>query len=136
MPMKGELYPSNWNVIALAVKDAAGWQCTVCGRPCRKPGEDIDAFIARSYTHGWWGQPVTGLSPETWSAFVKEAPVRFVLTVMHLDHNPANCATDNLRAACSGCHLRYDAEHHAKNAAKTRRRKAEEAGQRKLIEIE
>lgn len=136
MPMQRDLYPPDWDAIALAVKEAAGWQCVVCGRPCRKPGEDIDAFIARSYERGWWGRPVTGVSLSDWERIVKETPVRFVLTVMHLDHNPANCDPANLRAACSGCHLRYDAEHHAKNAAKTRRRKAEQAGQRKLIETE
>lgn len=37
---------------------------------------------------------------------------RRVLTVAHLDHTPENCARDNLRALCSVCHLRYDAEHH------------------------
>ena len=28
---------------------------------------------------------------------------------------------ENLRALCQRCHLRYDAKHHAKNAARTRR---------------
>ena len=41
------------------------------------------------------------------------------LTVAHLDHNPANCSPDNLRAMCAPCHLRYDAKHHAE----TRKRK-------------
>lgn len=41
------------------------------------------------------------------------------LTVSHRDHNPANCAADNLRALCAPCHLRYDAKHHAE----TRRKK-------------
>ena len=34
---------------------------------------------------------------------------RDVLTVAHLDHNPANCEAENLRALCAQCHLRYDA---------------------------
>jgi 5-methylcytosine-specific restriction endonuclease McrA len=46
---------------------------------------------------------------------------RVVLTVAHLDHNPQNCADDNLRALCQRCHLTYDARHHAQNAAITRR---------------
>lgn len=41
------------------------------------------------------------------------------LTVAHLDHNPENCADDNLKAMCAPCHLRYDAQHHAE----TRRQK-------------
>ena len=46
-----------------------------------------------------------------------------VLTVMHLDHTPENCADDNLQAACQKCHNAYDAPHRRKNAAKTRRAK-------------
>ena len=44
---------------------------------------------------------------------------RRTLTVAHLDHDPANCRRENLRALCAPCHLRYDAKHHAE----TRRRK-------------
>lgn len=44
-----------------------------------------------------------------------------VLTIAHLDHTPENCADDNLRAWCQRCHLTYDAKHHARNAAQTRR---------------
>lgn len=32
-----------------------------------------------------------------------------VLTVAHLDHQPENCAPENLRALCQRCHNRYDA---------------------------
>jgi 5-methylcytosine-specific restriction endonuclease McrA len=44
--------------------------------------------------------------------------------VAHLDHDPANCAPENLRALCQRCHLRYDRFEHGRNAAETRRRKA------------
>jgi hypothetical protein len=37
---------------------------------------------------------------------------------MHLDHQPENCAEENLRPACQACHLSFDSEHHAE----TRRR--------------
>ncbi len=43
-----------------------------------------------------------------------------VLTVHHLDHDPSNCDPDNLIALCTVCHLRADAQHHARNAAITR----------------
>lgn len=46
---------------------------------------------------------------------------KVILTVAHLDHQPENCADDNLKALCQRCHLRYDAEHHQRNAASTRR---------------
>ena len=44
-----------------------------------------------------------------------------VLTVAHLDHTPENCADENLKAMCQGCHLHYDRKHHAETAYRTRR---------------
>jgi hypothetical protein len=53
---------------------------------------------------------------------------RTVVTVAHLDHNETNCALSNLRSLCAPCHLAYDAAHHAKNAAATRRAKRASVG--------
>lgn len=58
---------------------------------------------------------------------------KVVLTVAHLDHNPQNCADENLKALCQRCHLRYDIEHHKKNSANTRHKKILERGQFELI---
>ena len=44
---------------------------------------------------------------------------RRTLTVAHLNHLPEDCRPENLKALCAGCHLRYDAKHHAE----TRKRK-------------
>lgn len=92
MPIRPEnrrLYPPDWPAISRAVKRRAAWRCQ--GSPaypdCRAP-------------HGQ-PHPVTGS--------------QVVLTTAHLDHNPANCADDNLRAWCQRCHLTYDAPHHARN---------------------
>ena len=38
-------------------------------------------------------------------------PVPFVLTVHHLDFNPANCDEQNLVALCQRCHLRLQQRH-------------------------
>ena len=54
---------------------------------------------------------------------------RVVLTTAHLDHNPANCSDDNLKALCQRCHLRYDSHMHALHAAITRRQKLIASGQ-------
>lgn len=35
---------------------------------------------------------------------------RFVLTVAHVNHVESDCRPENLVAACSVCHLKYDAE--------------------------
>ena len=35
-------YPDNWDEIAFAVKEESVWQCEMCGKQCRKPGEPFD----------------------------------------------------------------------------------------------
>ena len=50
-----------------------------------------------------------------------------VLTTAHLDHQPENCDPANLKAMCQGCHLRYDAPHHAETRRETRTRELAQA---------
>lgn len=42
MPMQRELYPDDWEEIAMAVKEEADWKCEECGMQCRRPGEPFD----------------------------------------------------------------------------------------------
>ncbi len=44
-------------------------------------------------------------------------------SLYHMDEYPENCADENLKAWCQRCHLTYDAKHHARTAAATRRRR-------------
>lgn len=85
MPIRAEnkaRYPKDWKQISLARRSAAGNCCE--GSPaypdCRAEN----------------GKP----HPETGS--------KVVLTVAHLDHQPENCAPENLRAWCQRCHNTYD----------------------------
>ena len=41
--------------------------------------------------------------------------VKIVLTIHHLDHDPANNDPSNLRALCQRCHLMLDGPHHRIN---------------------
>jgi hypothetical protein len=34
-------YPSNWDALALACKNRAGWHYEVCCRQCRRSGESL-----------------------------------------------------------------------------------------------
>lgn len=52
---------------------------------------------------------------------------RRTLTVAHLDHDPANCADENLKAMCAKCHLRYDAQQHAETRRRNRNGKKAQA---------
>jgi len=102
MPMDRALYPARWDEISLAVREDAGWRC-----------EGSPAYPDCRARHGQ-PHPVTGS--------------RVVLTVAHLDHNPANCERSNLRAWCQRCHLTYDAPLHAQHAAETRTRQGARGG--------
>jgi hypothetical protein len=52
----------------------------------------------------------------------KWAKGKVVLTVAHLNHTPEDCRDENLKAMCQRCHLRYDHDHHQRNAYATRRK--------------
>ena len=102
MPIRPEnrsRYPPDWRSISLEVRGRAWWVCE--GSPAYP-----ECFAANGSAH-----PVTGST--------------VVLTVAHLDHTPENVGTvgdrPNLKAWCQRCHLTYDAELHARNAAERRR---------------
>lgn len=85
MPIRPEnraRYPRDWKVISLQVREAAGWRCE--GSPAYP-----DCRAANGEPH-----PSTGS--------------KVVLTVAHLDHQPDNCARENLKAWCQRCHNTYD----------------------------
>lgn len=94
MPVDWSKYPENWKEIADRIKSEADYQCEMCGKQCRRPGEPFD-------TH------------------------RRTATTAHCNHDPMDCRDENLVCACAPCHLRHDAKHHARNASKTRKAKAD-----------
>lgn len=75
------------------------------------PTDWADISLAIRTEAGWlceacgaaWGEP----HPITGS--------KVVLTVAHLNHNPADCRRENLKSLCARCHLRYDAPLHRWN---------------------
>ena len=103
MPMNRNLYPKDWEAIALQIKQTANWECEECRRPCRKKGESKTEFRHRL--------------PSQHQAEFDEKPQRFTLTTSHQDHDPSNCNVANLKALCSVCHLRFDAQHHVETRA-------------------
>jgi len=126
-PSEKARYPKEWPEISRQVRDAAGHRCEFCGVENYALGAWIGDKWHTAHPKG------TGLRDnprrgEMFPCYHGESVVwatvrRIVLTVAHLDHTPENCDRDNLKALCQRCHLRYDAKHHAKNAAATRRAK-------------
>lgn len=111
-------YPVDWPAVRLRILERAS-------HACEWPG--------CAAAHGQW---VLRDEADLESWFTCEAidetvdnyppgfrPVLVVLTIAHRNHDPADCCDANLAAWCQLHHLRYDARHHARNAAATRRAK-------------
>lgn len=107
MPIKPEnraRYPKDWKAISQRIRARSGGRCECdgeCGLHRTNPGPRRCAE-----THG---------QKATW------AKGTVILTVAHLNHLPEDCRDENLKAMCQRCHLRYDSQHHQKNARETRR---------------
>lgn len=129
-PSEKARYPKDWKAISLEVRERDGHRCAWCKVP-------NGATVLRSAEGDIYIDPPSGevFCAETGDAlgycrgseFPAGRMVRIVLTVAHLDHVPENVGEPgnrpNLVALCQMHHLRYDAKHHAKNAAATRRAK-------------
>jgi hypothetical protein len=61
----------------------------------------------------------------------KWANGKVILTVAHLNHQPEDCAPDNLKAMCQRCHNRYDT---VERRAGIRQRKDALSGQQLLFQ--
>jgi 5-methylcytosine-specific restriction endonuclease McrA len=130
MPIKPEnrgRYPSNWKEIRQKILDRAGHHCEKCGARnntviARGEGDDEGTFLSDDL-YVYDAESGESLGRRRASDYCVGKMVKVVLTIAHLDHTPENCEPENLRAWCQRCHLRYDAEHHAKNARITRRAK-------------
>lgn len=104
MPIRPEnraRYPADWKAISAAIRARAGDRCE-CEGECGRG------------THA-------GRCPNVQGGEAYGTGSKVVLTTAHLDHTPENCEPANLRSMCNGCHLSYDAEHHAQTRARTRR---------------
>jgi len=129
MPIKPEnraRYPKDWPQIRERILDRARHVC------------EFEGCNARHRQLGYWRDDKWVPLPRTLRdagfdragqlVACSDGPdlkiIMIVLTIAHLDHTPENCADGNLRAWCQKHHLRYDAKHHAQNAAATRRARA------------
>jgi hypothetical protein len=118
MPIRTEnkdRYPENWAAIVLAIRQRAGDCCEGCGvrnhlvikrisDGWRTPGAQEWEMIHSKVRHGQM----------SFSQSLKfHGFIRVICTTAHLDHQPENCAMENLRFWCQKCHNSYDAKHRA-----------------------
>lgn len=97
-PENRSRYPRDWPAISRSIRVRSGGQCECageCGLHHERRCEE---------RHG---------DPARW------ARGKVVLTVAHLNHDPADCRPENLRAMCQRCHNRYDQPHRRANARRT-----------------
>lgn len=106
MPFDRSKYPKNWREIRVEIMARAQNQCECmgeCGLHRTTPGP---RRCCEQHMHK-----------------AQFANGNVVLTIAHLNHDTTDSHPDNLKALCQRCHLRYDADLHARNAAATRERK-------------
>lgn len=111
MPMDRKRYPEDWEAISRRIRERAGGRCE-CAGECGhdhsiEPTGDPAAWGYRCNARDGRPNPVTGRT--------------VILTVAHLNHTPADCRPENLRAMCQRCHLSYDRPRHLATQARNRR---------------
>lgn len=135
MPIRPEnrkRYPAHWPDIRERILKIAGQRCEHPGCSARNYSVgfwELENGIYRWVAH--WGQ---NDNPRTYAEALSVAaelhwnrseegpkPTVIVLTIAHLDHQPENCADDNLAAMCQRHHLAHDADHHRQTAYMTRK---------------
>lgn len=123
MPIKREKrrrYPASWERLRMIVRARAGEVRDGAGRilvPCRCEGT---AFTPDCGAVNGEPHPVTG--------------TRVIIQIAHLCHDESCERVPHLKALCQRCHLRYDRQHHAETAEKTRIKKRREAARRQTAE--
>lgn len=128
MPIKPEnkaRYPTNWDEIRSSILERANNCCEQCKVPngiriARGTGPFAGTFqMANAEVYD--AETGEHIARVRMSEYQVKNMVTIVLTIAHLDHQPENCAPENLRALCQMHHLRHDAAHHAETARATRR---------------
>ncbi|MDN4521385.1 hypothetical protein QYF68_26705 [Mycolicibacterium austroafricanum] len=127
MPIRPEnrhRYPPDWRQISDRIRfERAGRMCECrgeCGRDHIGDDTEIACQAWLTEPHGVVSEVESGRCTAVHLWPNPRTGSKVILTVAHLDHTPENCADENLRAMCNGCHLRYDREHHAQTAQRTR----------------
>lgn len=154
MPIKPEnkgRYPADWRDISARIRfERAGGRCECTGQcgsthsPGTRCGASHGDVVRRDLANParWTYDTSAGLPGAKMKSADKRAAkrgagkaVKIVLTVAHLDHQPENCADENLLAMCQRCHNCYDSGHRRETRATGKTQRLEDAGQIGLFEM-
>lgn len=132
LPEFRHYYGAEWRkVIRPRILERDKHCCKSCGKPDRARVKVIRDGSGR------WLDPKLRAWRDAHGAVInrprggRRHKIRVVLTVAHLNHDPADNRDENLAALCQRCHLKYDERHHYTTR---RRRAAEHAGQMLMFE--
>lgn len=137
MPIRAEralLYPGGsirspeWRAIRKAVGKRSGWRCETCGAPhmtivARGFYNGREAYLVVDTGHVFCAETGIKMAEMRLSDFNARRVLKIVLTVAHLNHDESCTDLEQMKHLCQRHHLRLDAKHHARNAARTRRAK-------------
>ena len=135
MPVRPErmgLYPGGsikspeWRAIRKRIGDRSGWKCEQCNAPhmtvvARGTYGGRDAYMIIDTGEVFDAESGLKMATMKLSAFGAYRVVKIILTCAHLNHDESDNRDENLAHLCQRHHLRHDAKHHARNAARTRR---------------
>ena len=122
---------------ALALKQAANWQCSACGRLCRRQDELIDEFAQRV------GHEVDEIEahPKRWMLHVTKLynDVSIVLDTPNSDNgsknSKGNSTEDPIVVLCGSCHRTYHNYRRWQQQQQQQRQQQEHTGQLTLSDI-
>lgn len=129
MPIKKELkgfYPIDWVELSRVVRfERAGGRCEQCGRPHGTTISHLgDGRWFDPDAEAWRDGEGRAVGWVDYRAYERRLRrMRVILAAAHLNHDPADNRSSNLKALCQRCHLLHDREEHRRRRRLTYRKR-------------
>lgn len=122
----GSIKSPEWRAVRERIGQRSGWRCETCSAPhmtivARGSYGGRDAYMVIDTGDVFDAETGLKMASMKLSAFGAYRVLKIVLTVAHKNHDETDNRPENLAHLCQRHHLRLDAKHHARNAARTRR---------------
>ncbi|ESA36872.1 hypothetical protein N836_04755 [Leptolyngbya sp. Heron Island J] len=115
---------------ALALKQAAGWQCKACGRHCRRHDESLDEFAVRIGNE----RDAIAAHPRRWTLHLTKV-AKHSYSVLKPVETTASSAHQAMVVLCGSCHRTYHNYHRWQHRQQQHRQQQERFGQLTLNDI-
>ena len=126
MPIRKEdkkLYPFTWPEIRKRILERAADRCEGCGVRNYSVGSRLGERWVLYGTYSRYKDARETAERLNANGNENERYIVIVLTIAHLNHNPADTDEQAMRAYCQRCHLAHDKILHRNNAKRTRAQK-------------